>query len=194
MRTFYTTRTKTRTRDARLERDIGSCKKMVCCYTSIYAQKGYPDYLNAAEALLNPNTIGIGDLTLKVQSADRLFERGALCYLLVTPVFSPNAISPLTVRGPQEATLDSAFLLTASNLGAAKARQMRSDIGGFDIDDFVSRLVTFMGGRRQTENMPTQDNEESFDIEGDEGTPLEWDKIGRKALAKSRRLPAMEFM
>ena len=99
-----------------------------------------------------------------------------------------------TVRGPQEATLDSAFLLTASNLGAAKARQMRSDIGGFDIDDFVAKLITFMGGRRQPEGVPVQGSDDSFDIEDEGGGPLEWEKIGRKALAKSRRVPAMEFM
>ena len=69
---------------------------------------------------------------------------------------------------------------------------MRSDIGGFDIDDFVAKLITFMGGRRQAQ-IPEQDSD-GFEIEEEGIAPLEWDSIGRKALAKSRRVPAMEFM
>ena len=69
---------------------------------------------------------------------------------------------------------------------------MRSDIGGFDIDDFVAKLITFMGGRRQAQ-IPEQDSD-GFEIEEEGNAPLEWDSIGRKALAKSRRVPAMEFM
>jgi len=67
------------------------------------------------------------ELLEKVQLADSLFDQ---------------------VSAPQEATLDSAFLLTASNMHAAKARAMKAGAGAFDIDDFVSKLITFMGGRR----------------------------------------------
>jgi len=77
----------------------------------------------------------------------------------------------------------------ASNMGAQKARAMKSGSGSFDIDDFVSKLVMFMGGAKQL-------NVDDDDSDGEEmnGTPLEWDRIGRKALAKSRRVPAMGFM
>jgi hypothetical protein len=94
------------------------------------------------------------------------------------------------VKGPQEATLDSAFLLMASNMGAQKARAMKSGSGSFDIDDLVSRLVAFMGGAKQ---LNVDDDFEGEDAEVD-GAPLEWDRIGRKAMAKSRRVPAMGFM
>lgn len=98
------------------------------------------------------------------------------------------------VRGPQEAMLDSTFLVKASQMGAMKARALKSGPSAFDADDFVAKLVTFMGGRRFVmEGNDTDDNSEVIDIE-DEITPLQWDKIGRKALAKSRRVPVMDFM
>jgi hypothetical protein len=89
-----------------------------------------------------------------------------------------------------EATLDSAFLLMASNMGAQKARAMKSGSGTFDIDDFVTKLVTFMGGGGAKD---ADDESDEEDVIGN-GTPLDWDRIGRKALSKSRRVPAMGFM
>ncbi|KAG5648542.1 hypothetical protein DXG03_003153 [Asterophora parasitica] len=94
------------------------------------------------------------------------------------------------VKGPQEATLDSHFLLMASNMGAQKARAMKSGSGAFDVDDFVANLVTFMGGRKSLEDEVEHDP----DDDEDGGVALEWAKIGRKALAKSRRVPVMSFM
>jgi hypothetical protein len=87
---------------------------------------------------------------------------------------------------------------------AAKARAMKAGAGGFDIDDFVSKLITFMGGRRggggpkdRGERQADADYDEDVDDEedDDEGDePLNWERIGRKALAKSRRIPVMDFM
>ena len=107
----------------------------------------------------------------------------------------------LQVSAPQEATLDSAFLVTASNMHAAKARAMKAGAGAFDIDDFVSKLITFMGGRRgeagpkdrASGGTDEDEEEEEEDYDGDD-EPLDWEKIGRKALAKSRRVPVMDFM
>ena len=82
---------------------------------------------------------------------------------------------------------------------AAKARAMKAGAGAFDIDDFVSKLITFMGGRRgggagpkDREAEPDVDEDDDEDDEDDE--PLNWERIGRKALAKSRRVPVMDFM
>lgn len=96
------------------------------------------------------------------------------------------------VKGPQEATLDSRWLLIATNINAQKARAMKSGSGGFDIDDFITKLVGFMGGRRpESQIHPDSDDEcQADDIE----TPLVWDRIGLKALEKSRRVPALSFM
>ncbi|KAI0029661.1 Nse4 C-terminal-domain-containing protein [Vararia minispora EC-137] len=84
------------------------------------------------------------------------------------------------VRAPGEATLDSNLLLMMSNMGAAKARAMKAGGASFDIDDFVARLLSVMA---------SGDPDES----GAPG-PLDWEIVGRKALAVSRRAPAMDFM
>jgi hypothetical protein len=91
---------------------------------------------------------------------------------------------------------------------AAKARAMKAGAGSFDIDDFVSKLITFMGGRRaggagggpkdrpaQGEEADADDDDDDDEEEEDEDDePLNWERIGRKALAKSRRVPVMDFM
>lgn len=85
------------------------------------------------------------------------------------------------------------MLVMASSMGAQKARAMKSGSGAFDIDDFVSKLVQFMGGQRSIEDSLPDDSdaeEEALDV----GPSLDWDRIGRKAMAKSRRVPAVGFM
>ena len=89
---------------------------------------------------------------------------------------------------------------------AAKARAMKAGAGAFDIDDFVSKLITFMGGRRGgggagpkdgRDRQADADYDEDVDDEEDDDEddePLNWERIGRKALAKSRRIPVMDFM
>ncbi|EIW82702.1 hypothetical protein CONPUDRAFT_100999 [Coniophora puteana RWD-64-598 SS2] len=95
------------------------------------------------------------------------------------------------VRNPTEATLDSSVLRNVSAISAQKARAMRLGSGAFDLDDFVSKLVSFMGGRRHV--AADDDDEEEF-VEDDDSVPLDWDRIGRRALAKSRRVPVSGFM
>ncbi|KAJ7091266.1 Nse4 C-terminal-domain-containing protein [Mycena epipterygia] len=128
-------------------------------------RKGYRSLAKTVEG----SEYSAQQLTDQVKKADELFNK---------------------VKGPQEATLDSAFLLMASNMGAQKARAMKSGSGSFDIDEFVSKLVTFMGGAKQL-NVDDESDGEDAEVTG---TPLDWDRIGRKALAKSRRVPAMGFM
>ncbi|KAJ7594406.1 Nse4 C-terminal-domain-containing protein [Mycena floridula] len=94
------------------------------------------------------------------------------------------------VKGPQEATLDSAFLLAASNLGAQKARALKSGSGAFDVDEFVLKLVNFMGGARMEEQLEDDDAANNTDDE----EQLDWTRIGRKAVAKSCRVPVTGFM
>ncbi|KAI0797808.1 Nse4 C-terminal-domain-containing protein [Abortiporus biennis] len=96
------------------------------------------------------------------------------------------------VKGTAEALLDSDLLLKASEASAQKARAMKSGTGSFDIDDFVAKLVMFMGGAPNI-NLHEDDDDEDV-MEPDDNTPLKWEKIGRKALAKSHRVPAIDFM
>ncbi|KAF9529440.1 Nse4 C-terminal-domain-containing protein [Crepidotus variabilis] len=119
----------------------------------------------------NPNDITTQDLLKHVSEADTLFDR---------------------VKGPQEATLDSHLLLMASNMGAQKARAMKSGSGAFDIDDFVGKLVHFMRDQKGPEDTLSDDSDGEDYIAN--LTPLDWDRIGRKAMAKSRRVPPIGFM
>ncbi|KIM40209.1 hypothetical protein M413DRAFT_446375 [Hebeloma cylindrosporum] len=119
----------------------------------------------------NPNDFTTEDLLSQVHQADQLFNK---------------------VKGPQEATLDSHLLLMASNMGAQKARAMKSGSGAFDVDDFVSKLLQFMGGQKSLEDA-LPDDSDAEDLE-DNLSPLNWERIGRKAMAKSRRAPALNFM
>ena len=57
----------------------------------------------------------------------------------------------------------------------------------------VARLLTFMGGRKHASPAPADDDDDDSDYE-DDGGILDWERIGRRALAKSRRVPAMDFM
>ncbi|KAF5380522.1 hypothetical protein D9615_004519 [Tricholomella constricta] len=131
-------------------------------------RKNYRSLAKTVEGA-NPNDYTAELLMKQVHQADLLFDK---------------------VKGPQEATLDSHFLLMASNMGAQKARAMKSGSGAFDVDEFVAKLVTFMGGRKSLEDQAENDP----DVEEDTDVSLEWAKIGRKALAKSRRVPVMSFM
>jgi non-structural maintenance of chromosomes element 4 len=81
----------------------------------------------------------------------------------------------------------------ASTMGAQKARAMKSGGSAFDINEFISKLITFMGGRKPLEDQ-LPEGSEMDDADDDGNAPLDWDKIGRKALAKSRRVPCMNFM
>ena len=85
----------------------------------------------------------------------------------------------------------------ASDMGAAKARAMKNDAGGFDVDDFVSKLITYMGGRKGGLNKSpegSEDNDSQEEDEDDGDSPLDWEKIARLALAKSHRVPVMDLM
>ncbi|KAF8586698.1 hypothetical protein K439DRAFT_1386760 [Ramaria rubella] len=103
------------------------------------------------------------------------------------------------VKDTSEATLDSRYLMMASDMGAAKAKAMKSDAGGFDMDDFVSKLITYMGGRKgglkreDSEGVEQQEEDEEDDDDGGDSL-LDWEKVGRLALAKSHRVPVMDFM
>jgi len=113
---------------------------------------------------LNIDQVSIDELARNLARGDLLFDK---------------------VRAPQEATLDSQFLLLSSDIGALKARAMKADVGGFDVDDFITKLALFMGGRRA----------KGDDLDDDGGADiLDWAKIGRKALGRSRKVPGLNFM
>lgn len=60
------------------------------------------------------------------------------------------------------------------------------DLGdaAFNIDEYVNKIVTFMGGRHYRHGTQDPDREDSMD----------WSAIGRVAMRISRRPPTMDFM
>ena len=78
-------------------------------------------------------------------------------------------------------------------MGAQLAKAMKHDVGGFDVDDYIAKLVTFMGGRTGgPEPAATQGGLDDSDTEGSTG--LDWAKIGRFAASYTRRVPVTDFM
>lgn len=69
---------------------------------------------------------------------------------------------------------------------------MKSWSGALDVDDFIARLVHYMGGQNSFEDgLSDSSNEEEIH---DPVPALDWDRIGRKCLAKSRCVPVTGFM
>ncbi|KAF7307996.1 Capsular associated protein [Mycena kentingensis (nom. inval.)] len=92
------------------------------------------------------------------------------------------------VKTNTELVLDSAFFERTTDCHALAVRNLKWGRTGFDVDDFVARLGMYMG------KMPSfdegQDENDREDDEDDERF-LDWDRMGRRALAKSRRVPTI---
>lgn len=72
-------------------------------------------------------------------------------------------------------------------MAALKARAMKHSTGGFDVDDFLAKLVTYMSAR--------EGDAGGDDGEDDEANAmLDWEKMSYLAMAKSRRVPGVNFM
>lgn len=88
-----------------------------------------------------------------------------------------------------------AGILTSVTTGvAAKAHAMRSGTGSFDVDEFVTHLLHFMQDA-PAPHIHDDDEDDGDNFEAEPADfPLRWDRIGRRALMKSRRVPVMDFM
>ncbi|KAF9987886.1 nuclear protein [Modicella reniformis] len=82
------------------------------------------------------------------------------------------------ISGTHEAALDAKFLVMSADLGLQKAKQLRMGQGGFDETEYISRLVSKMGGHN---------------IDNDQ-QGMEWANIGRIAMKWTRKVPTMDFM
>ena len=91
----------------------------------------------------------------------------------------------MLVRTTTVANLDSKLLVTTSDLAKHKARNMKLGDAAFNIDEYVAKLVTFMGGRHhiqgQARNHADDDN-------------MDWASLGRVAMGICRRPPTMDFL
>ena len=128
-----------------------------------------------------PN-LQVKQLVAQQKRANTFFEKGNTFSLRIC-----ISLSSFVVRNPQEAALDSKVLLQNSEMGAAMARAMKHDAGAFDVDDYMAKILVFLGGA----NAGVADDE--FD-EREEDPSLNWGRIGSKALKHSRRAVCMDFM
>ncbi|KAL8279175.1 hypothetical protein RQP46_008431 [Phenoliferia psychrophenolica] len=99
------------------------------------------------------------------------------------------------VTAPAEAILDSRVLMAASDAGALKARQLKLDANAFDTDEFLLKLVQFMGGRVGAKKAHIRADSEDGGPGGDDGElNARWTKVGRVLAKESRRVPALDHM
>ncbi|KAF7729267.1 nuclear protein [Apophysomyces ossiformis] len=89
------------------------------------------------------------------------------------------------VRNTQEATLDSKLLVLSADLGTQKARNLRLDNQVFNVDEFVSKIITYGRSAEVTERERSRSDQEP---------DLDWKKIGLKAVAFGKAAHSIDFM
>jgi hypothetical protein len=91
------------------------------------------------------------------------------------------------VRTTSVANLDSRLLVTTSDLAKLKARNMTLGDAAFNVDEYIARLVSFMGGRHHLRaagrNEPRERDED-----------MDWTSLGHAAMGICRRPPTVGFM
>lgn len=114
---------------------------------------------------------------------------------MASPSVPANQSPHATVEAPAEAILDSRVLMAASDAGALKARQLKLDANAFDTDEFITKLLHFMGARPggrgvRTRGQRGEDEDEEEEVNDDD----RWVKVGRTLAHESRRIPAVDHM
>jgi hypothetical protein len=94
----------------------------------------------------------------------------------------------IIVKQPYEATLDSRLLVLSADINHEKARRMRVEHGLFDVDEYISRLVTVMGGRQDLDTATTST------VPAEQLRRMDWTRIGRITTGYMTRVPACDFM
>ncbi|KAF2144313.1 uncharacterized protein K452DRAFT_350008 [Aplosporella prunicola CBS 121167] len=115
------------------------------------------------------------------------------------------------VKQTSDATIDARFLVAASDLALRKTNQlvMGDSSTGIDIDQFVSKCITFMqngGDLDDDEHLPAstqararrhrrQTNDEDDEDQEETGDALSWDVLGEQAcFSTNRRPPVSGFL
>ena len=97
---------------------------------------------------------------------------------------------------PTEGVLDSKFLLNASEIGAQMARNLKIE-AGFETDDYLKRCLSLIGGevRMMGRNSRRRDADDDDDEGGERSVDgWEWEKLGRLAAKRTKRVPTMDFL
>ena len=90
----------------------------------------------------------------------------------------------IIVRTTGVANLDSRLLVTASDLAKQKARNISLGDAAFNVEEYITKLVDFMGGQHLLDEMTDRDHDDSMD----------WAKLGRLAMGIGRRPPTIGFI
>lgn len=90
------------------------------------------------------------------------------------------------VRSTALAALDSSLIVRTSDLAKRKAHSMTFGDAGMNIDEYVAKLVTRMGGGHLFREREL--------IERDRSREMDWSRIGRLAKGIARRPPTLGFM
>jgi non-structural maintenance of chromosomes element 4 len=108
-----------------------------------------------------------------IEQADEIFERDGkvLC-----------RVGLIIVRTTSVANLDSKLMVMTSDLAKVKARNMKLGDAAFNVDEFVTKLVSYMGGRHHNDTQRERDDS------------MDWAGLGRMALGICRRPPTIGFM
>jgi non-structural maintenance of chromosomes element 4 len=85
------------------------------------------------------------------------------------------------VRTTSVANLDSKLLVTTSDLAKIKARNIELGDAAFNVDEYITKLVEYMGGRHHIDGEPNEH-------------VLDWAKLGKLAMGICRRPPTMGFV
>ncbi|KAF7321185.1 Capsular associated protein [Mycena chlorophos] len=107
---------------------------------------------------------------------------------LASAVLKANEISQ-SVRNNSEMVLDSSIFTHASDLHSQRVRKLKFGTGAFNIAEFLVRLRGYM-----TKEQVLCDEDEEEGPQDEEEDVLCWDRIGRLALAKTRRVPTLAPM
>jgi non-structural maintenance of chromosomes element 4 len=85
------------------------------------------------------------------------------------------------VRTTSVANLDSKLLVTASDLAKQKARNIELGDAAFNVDEYITKLIEYMGGRTNIDGEPNEN-------------ALDWAKLGKLAMGICRRPPTIGFI
>ncbi|KAA1116126.1 nuclear protein [Puccinia graminis f. sp. tritici] len=92
------------------------------------------------------------------------------------------------VRAPADATIDSRALRLYSETGLKKAKLLKTDLRGFEPDEFVFRFKQVMAPSIVASLMGDDGN-------GQDGSEaIDWFEAGRRLMPFSRRVPTMDLM
>lgn len=110
------------------------------------------------------------------------------------------------VKQTSDATMDSRFLLNASEITLKKSRRLAfgDSAIGIDVDEFVSKCMTFMrhgrpllgdeqdsAATQMRRNRRVRDNDEDDDDDDADGDPLDWHTLGERVCFANNKRPAV---